>query len=117
MAFILAKHYKHDGDKMAVAETITVPKVVAPRVYLTPEKLAEIRAKLSQKMREFWSSPEGQLLRIELSNQAYASGWVDALEGFWTEDKKNMLRDLAKTVKLGARYKFAWGKPAPELHE
>ena len=101
---------------MSVAETVVVPRVVAPRVYLTPEKLAEARAKLSQKMREFWNSPEGQLLRIELSNQAYASGWVDALQGFWSEDKKNFLRDLAKSVKLGARYRHAWGKPAPELY-
>ena len=51
---------------MAIAET-----VVVPRVYMTPERLAQIRAKLRQKMREFWDSPEGQALALALSQAAY----------------------------------------------
>jgi len=93
---------------MAVAET-----VVVPRVYMTPERLAQIRAKLRQKMREFWDSPEGQALALALSQAAYNAGWDKVMRDFWTKDKRDYLSDRAKEVGLGAKFKVVWGKPLP----
>ena len=111
MAFILAKHYKRDGDKMSVAEAITVP-----RVAISSERLAHIRSRLRQKMREFWDSPEGQMLALALSETAIKSGWRKVMKDFWDKSKRDYLSAKAEEIGLGAKYKVVWGKPL-ELEE
>jgi len=95
---------------MSIAETVTVPKTyVTP--YMSPQRLEQIRAKLKQKMREFWESPEGQALAMALSRASYEAEWDKVMRDFWTKDKRDYLSDKAKEVGLGAKYKAVWGKP------
>jgi len=93
---------------MSIAETVTVP-----RVYLTPERLKDIRSKLRRALREFWDSPEGQMLAMALSSAAYNAGWDKVMRDFWTKDKRDYLSDKAKEVGLGPKYKVVWGVPLP----
>ena len=91
---------------MSIAETVTVS-----RAYISPQRLEQIRAKLRQKMREFWDSPEGQALAMALSQASYNAGWDKVMRDFWDKSKRDYLSDKAKEVGLGAKYKIIWGKP------
>ena len=77
---------------------------------LTAKELEEARAKLSQVIRAFWSSPEGQWLRLELSAAAKAFGArlreIAARLGL-----SEAYRRAAIETNLAEEYRRAWGKP------
>ena len=74
------------------------------------KKAIEARSKLSEKIREFWDSDEGELIRNLLSYEAYDSGYADEVERIM-EGVADDLRKVAKTTNIGNLYRFVWGKP------
>jgi ABC-type cobalamin transport system ATPase subunit len=83
--------------------------VVERRV--TARELEEARAKLSQAIRAFWATPEGQWLRLELSAAARSFG-IRLREVAASLGLSEAYRRAAIETNLSAEYKRAWGKPA-----
>ena len=95
----------------AVVETVKrpVPTTVVGVRPLTPQELARIRSEISRAIRSFWSSPEGQQLRMLLSQTAKALGWDKVMKEVM-EGVKDTLRDEAERLGLGDAYQRVWGK-------
>jgi acyl-CoA reductase-like NAD-dependent aldehyde dehydrogenase len=73
------------------------------------ERLREARLKLSKAVRDFWASPEGELVKTALSDFAYASGYAHRME--LTMDKvRDEIRKNAKDSGIDFWYTLAWGK-------
>jgi len=90
-------------------EKVAPPVYVAPEKPLTKEELARIRSKLSEFIKQFWSSPEGQILKNELSRSAKNSGWADYMESLM-KPRADEMRKVAERLGLHAYYKRVWGK-------
>ena len=82
--------------------------VTVPRV-LTAEEKARIRARLAEAIRSFWASPEGQMLRMELSNAARSLGWDKAMEDIMAT-VKDTIKAEAERLGLSEVYRRIWGK-------
>jgi len=82
---------------------------VVDRKVVSTRELVEARAKLSQAIRAFWSTPEGQFIRAELSAAARSYGRrleeIAASIGLSEAYKR-----AAEEVNLKEEYKRAWGK-------
>lgn len=76
---------------------------------LSPQELARIRAEISKAIRSFWSSPEGQRLRMALSEAARLSGWADFMKNIMRTHKDEMEAE-AERIGLGDIYRKIWGK-------
>jgi hypothetical protein len=85
-----------------VEERIDVFKDVADR-------LRDARLKLSKAIREFWTSPEGELVKTALSEFAYASGYAHKME-LTMSKVKDEIRKNAEEADLDFWYTLAWGK-------
>jgi len=91
-----------------MAEAVAVERV-APRVSYID--LSKVRSKLKNLMREFWNSPEGQLISMELSRMAHEL----AIDKKYREAARSTgyaeaLKRYAEEVELGYGYKRVWGK-------
>jgi len=76
---------------------------------LTPQEMARIRARLSQAIQSFWSSPEGQMLKAELSETARNLGWDEAMKTIM-RPLADEIRTEADRIGLGEAYRRIWGK-------
>jgi hypothetical protein len=94
-----------------MAQVVELVRPAPPRVVrvLTAEELARIRSQLSQAIRSFWASPEGQALAMTLSNYAWEYG-----ELLRQEAKRiglsTIYKNVAEKAGISAKYKSAWGK-------
>jgi hypothetical protein len=83
-------------------EKINVFKEVA-------EKLRDARLKLSKAVRDFWASPEGELVKASLSDFAFASGYAHKMELTMSKVRDEIKRN-ADESDLEFWYSLAWGK-------
>jgi len=74
------------------------------------EAAIKARQELSRRVREFWSSDEGQIVRFVLEWEAYESGWANEMERIMKQHERE-LEEIAKKLNLSARYRMVWGKP------
>jgi hypothetical protein len=82
---------------------------VADRKVVSTRELVEARSKLSQAIRAFWATPEGQFIRGELS--AAARSYGRRLEEIAASlGVSEAYRRAAEEVNLKEEYKRAWGK-------
>ena len=104
---------------MAISITEVLEKLSKERV--EPKDVEEIlkaarqaaikaRQELSKKVREFWASDEGQLVKYMLEWEAEQSGFAAEMERIM-EGVKDEIKKVAKAVGLGNRYRMVWGKP------
>ena len=93
---------------MSQQVVLTRPVTTVRRV-LTPEEKAAIRARLSQAIQSFWSSREGQELKMELSATARNLGWDKTMEDIM-KPLKDTLSEEAERIGLGEAYRRVWGK-------
>jgi len=73
------------------------------------ERLREARLKLSKAVREFWASPDGELVKTALSDFAYASGYAHKME-LTMSKVRDEIRKNAEDSDLDFWYTLAWGK-------
>ena len=79
------------------------------RRVVSTRELVEARAKLSQTIRAFWATPEGQFIRAELS--AAAKSYGRRLEEIAASlGISEAFRRAAEEVNLRDEYRRAWGK-------
>lgn len=86
------------------------PEEVEPIIKKAREAAIKARQELSKKVREFWSSDEGQLVKFILSWEAEQSGYAAEMERIMGR-VKDEIREVARKVGLGNRYRRVWGKP------
>jgi hypothetical protein len=83
------------------------------REYSPAEKLGaalEIRAQLSQAVRNAWGSRAGMIIRDSLTNAAYATGFASGMESIMSRVAADIKALAERTIKNA--YKEVWGKPA-----
>jgi ubiquinone biosynthesis protein COQ9 len=73
------------------------------------ERLRDARLKLSKAIREFWSSPEGELVKTALSEFAFASGYAHKMELTMSRVRDEIVKN-ARDSDLDFWYSLAWGK-------
>lgn len=72
-------------------------------------RLREARAELSRKIREFWSSPEGTLIKELLTEFSQASGFASGMTDIMGRVAPE-IKTLASRTNIDAWYTLAWGK-------
>jgi len=93
------------AEALVTQRAVTVPRV---RV-LTPEEKARLRYQLSKYIKDFWTSPEGMQLRMELSATARALGWDAEMERIMYT-VAGEIKEAARRVGLDKAYRMVWGK-------
>jgi hypothetical protein len=85
--------------------------LVAPReVRVVPvAEVSSFRAELSRVMREFWASPSGRRLALELSHAAINTGFADDMKRIMSGVRES-IRAAAQRANLSGNYKRVWGK-------
>jgi hypothetical protein len=73
------------------------------------DRLRDARLKLSKAIREFWASPEGELVKTALSEFAFASGYAHKMELTMSKVRDEIRRN-AEESDLDFWYSLAWGK-------
>jgi hypothetical protein len=102
MAVAVAEIIRKVLEAKTAEERIDIFKEVA-------ERLRDARLRLSKAVREFWASPEGELVKSALSEFAYASGYAHKME--LTMGKvRDEIRKNAEEADLDFWYTLAWGK-------
>ncbi len=107
----------------ASAEEIQVPKPerileeVARELGFNLEELRRVtlraRQELSDSIRRFYyDTPEGKTIRLLLSIATRESGYADELRSWWTPEKREELRRIAKATNVGGIYSLLWGAGA-----
>ena len=82
---------------------------VSPKELLAKARRA--RRELGDYIRKFYyETEEGKAIREALSLAAIESGYADELRNWWTEEKREELRRLAKAANIGGLYRWIWGK-------
>ncbi len=105
----------------ASAEAIQVPKPeqileeVARELGLNVEELRRVGLKARQELgdsirRFYYDTLEGKTIRLLLSIAARESGYADELRSWWTEEKREELRRIARASNVGGLYRWVWGK-------
>ncbi|PMQ00705.1 MAG: hypothetical protein CBR30_09750 [Dictyoglomus sp. NZ13-RE01] len=74
------------------------------------EAAIKARQELSKKVKEFWTSDEGELVRYMLGWEAEQSGFAAEMERIMSSVRED-IRKVAKATGLGNKYRYVWGKP------
>ncbi len=80
------------------------------------DRLREARLRLSKAVREFWASPEGELIKSALSEFAYASAYAHKMELTMSKVREEIRRN-AQEADLPFWYALAWGKLEKAIRE
>jgi hypothetical protein len=100
--------------RKAVEEPVPEKRVEIFRA--VAERLREARARLSKAVREFWVSPEGELVKTALSEFAFASGYAHKMELTMGKVREEIRRN-AEEADLSFWYALAWGKLEKAMRE
>ncbi len=69
------------------------------------------RRELGDYIRRFYyETSEGKAIREALSAVAVESGYADELREWWTPEKREELRRIARATNVGGLYRWIWGK-------
>lgn len=94
---------------MAERVVLARPRVVTAPVPPGVTPAEKVRAELKKAVQDVWSLPEAQQLRDALSVSAKEYG--EALKTLYKERGiAQMIKDIAERLRLGEKYKLAWGK-------
>jgi len=86
------------------------PSEIEEVLRATKQATIKARQELSRKVREFWTSDEGQLVRYMLSWEAEQSGYAAEMTRIMSSIRED-IRKAAKLAGLSNKYRMVWGKP------